>query len=624
VCTPTPASVEKSRRALALWGDAIPAIGTLAERYLGVRCLPDLATSPALRFHPLCPHRKGVRLPAMIALVVRADGTPIAIHRTFLRPDESGKADIASPRASLGPFTGRAIRLDPAGPELAIGEGIESSASTGRMLGLPAWSAVACGNLAENLILPPHVRSVVVVAFLVRTAGDQARTRRSKPLGGGSVKDGGCASRCRIGRVPISTMRCASVVRWAMADGFTLSDPPVDSELVEPDISVLRLNRRPAPALDLALFGPQWESWITSAADAAACPADFVVAPFLATASALIGNARWAQATDGWAEPLHLWIGAVGDPGCGKSPGTDCLMREVLLELERRMQGDFPDRLRDWRATAEIARAREESWKGEVKEAQKRGNPPPLPPATDTAPEPQAPRLRQNDDTAEKVASLLAAAAPKGLLIVRDELAGLLGGMNAYHDAGRAFWIEAYGGRPYRVERQRSPEPIVIPRLAVAVCGGTQPDKLATLFKEADDGLLARIIWCWPEPVSFRLATKAPAAQWATDVLDRLRLLELALGPTPDEPPRPIMAPLAVDALPMLEEFGRDMQERQSAAGGLMRSAYGKARGPALRLSLVIEMLRWCAMDGVTPPPAAISAPPFSARPHWSPTTSCR
>ena len=38
------------------------------------------------------------------------------------------------------------------------------------------------------------------------------------------------------------------------------------------------------------------------------------------TASALIGNARWAQATPGWAERPHLWLGVVGDSGSGKSP----------------------------------------------------------------------------------------------------------------------------------------------------------------------------------------------------------------------------------------------------------------------------------------------------------------
>jgi hypothetical protein len=47
------------------------------------------------------------------------------------------------------------------------------------------------------------------------------------------------------------------------------------------------------------------------------------------TVSALIGHSRWAQATPGWVEPPHLWLGVVGDSGNGKSPGADCLMRDV-------------------------------------------------------------------------------------------------------------------------------------------------------------------------------------------------------------------------------------------------------------------------------------------------------
>ena len=63
----------------------------------------------------------------------------------------------------------------------------------------------------------------------------------------------------------------------------------------------------------------------------------------------------------------------------------------------------------------------------------------------------------------------------------------------------------------------------------------------------------------------------------------------------------------------MIEELGREMQERQSSAGGLMRSALGKARGAALRLSLVFELLWWCGEDGMAPPPCAISGRAFAA-----------
>ena len=149
----------------------------------------------------------------------------------------------------------------------------------------------------------------------------------------------------------------------------------------EPDMGVLRLHRRAPPTLPTDVFGP-WGDWITQTAEAAACPPDYVAGPLLVSVSALIGHARWARATPGWAEPPHLWIGAVGDSGHGKSPGSDCLMRDVLPEIERRMLADFPDRLREWRANIEFGKAAEEKWRGEVRDAQKRGARPPLPPST--------------------------------------------------------------------------------------------------------------------------------------------------------------------------------------------------------------------------------------------------
>lgn len=239
-----------------------------------------------------------------------------------------------------------------------------------------------------------------------------------------------------------------------------------------------------------------------------------------------------------------------------------------------------------------------------MRQAQKSGSQPPLPPVRTGGTEPQAPRLCQTDVTIERVATLLATAAPKGLLIVRDELAGWIEGMAAYHPAGRAFWVEAYGGRPYRVERQKHPEPIDIPRHAVAVYGTTQPDRLALLMRGADDGLLARILWTWPDPIPFRLGKQAPGAQWAIRALDRLRVLELH----PGDPPSPIMVPLTDEARALIGAFGGEMQQRQTHAGGLLCSAVGKARGQALRLALVLEMLWWCSEDKMAPPPAAISA----------------
>jgi hypothetical protein len=55
------------------------------------------------------------------------------------------------------------------------------------------------------------------------------------------------------------------------------------------------------------------------------------------------------------------------------------------------------------------------------------------------------------------------------------------------------------------------------------------------------------------------------------------------------------------------------MQARQLDATSLLRSALGKARGQALRLSLVLEFLWWCGEPGVAPPPTRIGARAFAA-----------
>ena len=149
-------------RAAFLWRSSAPCAGTPAATYLGARGLPDLVASPALRFCGNTWHHSRVNLPAMIALVVDARGEPMAVHRTYLRADGTGKAAVEPQRAFLGPVRGGVIRLQAEAAELVIGEGIETAASAGLLLGLPAWAATSAGNMARTLVLPQIVTSVVI------------------------------------------------------------------------------------------------------------------------------------------------------------------------------------------------------------------------------------------------------------------------------------------------------------------------------------------------------------------------------------------------------------------------------------------------------------------------------
>src|SRR5262249_17038365 len=120
------ADARKLELAVELWGAGVPIADTLAARYLIDTRHLDLATLPAdistvLRFHPRCWFGPK-RTPCLIALFrdVALD-TPAGIQRINLAP-KTGELK----RLTLGPWrSSRAIKLWPAGDELAVGEGVE-------------------------------------------------------------------------------------------------------------------------------------------------------------------------------------------------------------------------------------------------------------------------------------------------------------------------------------------------------------------------------------------------------------------------------------------------------------------------------------------------------------------
>jgi hypothetical protein len=156
-------NTKRTDGALAVWNAAVSAEGSLVETYLAARklCLPLPHT---IRFHPGLKHRSGGVWPAMVALVTHGvDDEPLAVHRTFLAPDGSGKASVDPQKMMLGPCRGGAVRLAPAGDVLMVGEGIETSLAAMQARGLPAWAALSTSGLLA-LDLPSEVRAVIILA----------------------------------------------------------------------------------------------------------------------------------------------------------------------------------------------------------------------------------------------------------------------------------------------------------------------------------------------------------------------------------------------------------------------------------------------------------------------------
>ena len=135
------------------------------------------------------------------------------------------------------------------------------------------------------------------------------------------------------------------------------------------------------------------------------------------------------------------------------------------------------------------------------------GQPPPPMPASAVEPGAfVAPRLYVSDSTIERLAVLLQ-AKPRGALLIADELAGLFANMGRYSSGSdREFWLEAWNGKSFVVERLGRP-PVHVEHLLVGMVGGFQPDKLARAFEGDNDGMHARLLFAWPEKSPHRALT---------------------------------------------------------------------------------------------------------------------
>lgn len=151
-------------RARELWIQAAAAKGTLVDTYLQSRGIVE-AIPPTLRFLSQAQHSPSNQLlPAMIAAVtVWPERRPCAVHRTFLAVHGNGKAPVDTPRMTLGPCRGGAVRLAEAADLLMVGEGVETCLAAMQATGQPAWAALSTAGL-RSLELPEHVKEVIVLA----------------------------------------------------------------------------------------------------------------------------------------------------------------------------------------------------------------------------------------------------------------------------------------------------------------------------------------------------------------------------------------------------------------------------------------------------------------------------
>jgi hypothetical protein len=383
-----------------------------------------------------------------------------------------------------------------------------------------------------------------------------------------------------------------------------------EREKVEwPDPEPLHEPPPPVPAFPVGIMGP-WADWCSEQAETVSAPVDYVAMALLTLTGAAIANTRWGSPWEGWREPPVLFTGLVGLPSSGKSPAADVVL-DPLRRAERELAEGFDEIHRRWETARAEAEAKREQWEREVKEAVKTGHPAlEMPAGAVVPPEPRRPRLFTTEATVEAAAELLA-NEPKGLAMVRDELAGWIGSMDKYggNGADRPFWLEAYGGRAKVVDRLKyGGKPLCVPHLSIPVLGGIQPDRLRSMVLAADDdGMAARLCYVWPAPVGLNRPVARPEPERLVAAITDLRRLDMAVDARNGDA-FPARIGFSEPAAAALHEFRVRTRAREQDATGVLCGWLGKNPGRVVRIACILEHLWWAWEPRGAAPPEEIGA----------------
>lgn len=331
----------------------------------------------------------------------------------------------------------------------------------------------------------------------------------------------------------------AHAVRDCIEKAQTLAAPAADTW---PEPTPLPDALPPVQPFDAELLPVALRGWVIDIAHRMQCPPDFPAVGAVVALSSLIGARAVVQpkARDSWQVVPNLWGLIVGRPGVMKSPALGESLKPLhrLEAQERELWQAAHDA---WALDSKLS-----EMQGADNEKRAKGLASKDPAAAralldqvDTPEEPQARRFIVNDATVEKLGELMK-ANPWGTLSYRDEIYGLLTGMDKQGQEGsRAFYLQAYdGNQGYTFDRIGRGE-VHIPRVCLSMIGGIQPGRIQEYVRgavsggSADDGLLQRFgLTVWPDVTTeFKHIDQwpdTPAKQTAGAVFERLAALQPA------------------------------------------------------------------------------------------------
>jgi len=328
--------------------------------------------------------------------------------------------------------------------------------------------------------------------------------------------------------------------------------------------------------------------FVTEAGEALNCPIDFLGLPVLVVAASAIGRSRRIRICPGFEEGPRLYGAIVGSPSSGKSPAQDKVCAPVFAQQESLQQ-----QYRQAKAEYERELRRIETDPGSP---ERNGQ---------ALERPTRSILRHvyvADATTEALAAILE-RTPRGIIQIRDELTGLILGMNQYkrgHGSDRPFYLSCWSGEQAKVDRKTDQgESMIISDPFLCVIGCVTPAMLGALDDghDGEDGFIHRFLFVFPQCLRERHwnwdgLSEETSQVWSVAV-QRLQALDMVRDAQGTPGPRVI--DLAFEARPCWEcWYNRHAAEMASEDfPENLIGPWSKLVGYAARLALVVHLLRY-------------------------------
>lgn len=312
-------------------------------------------------------------------------------------------------------------------------------------------------------------------------------------------------------------------------------------------------------------------------------PVDYTGSAVLAAFSAAIGNSYMVENKKGFNAGAVLYLALVGKPGIIKSHA----LKTILSPINKRDGASYKEyekKLSEYEHAISLTKKEREE---------------------NNISEPERPvwsHILVQDATPEALLSCLR-CSPRGLLLYKDELIGWVKNFNRYSGGSeQEFWLEAWNQGTISADRKTSRGVRISPAF-ITVTGTLQPAILEELAKDgrSNVGFTDRILFAFPADVkkeSWNDQEIDPAMleEWG-DVIKKMFDVQMVTDSSGE--PAPVLLPLAPDAKDLLWEWVRmNTQMINSTADERLGGIYTKLEAYSLRISLILQLMRWACGEG--------------------------